>query len=163
RGSVDFAAEIELHRDRAGALRIGGAHLLHAGDGGEFALERRGDGGGHGRRIGTGEERGDLNGGVVDAGEAGYGEGAVSGAAEDQDGEHDEGRHDRPFDEDARKMHSDLLRFGIYWAPAGGPPPGCVAPSGFGAATATCAPGKSIICPSVTTVSPGLTPLSIMT
>src|SRR5439155_7593583 len=65
--------------------------------------------------------------------------------AEEQDADHDEGRHDGTLDEQIGDVHG---RFSVAGPPA----------AGF---SSTLAPGTSRICPSVTTFSPGCTPLSI--
>ena len=54
-GGVDIAIEIELQSDVGGAEAARGGHLRDAGDAAELALERSGDGGGHGLRTGAGQ------------------------------------------------------------------------------------------------------------
>ena len=54
RGGIDVAIEIELESDRGRAERAGRGHLVDAGDASELALERRGNGGGHGSGLAPG-------------------------------------------------------------------------------------------------------------
>ena len=53
RGGVDVARQRELYGDLRGSLGVLRVHALHARDGGELALERRGDGRSHGFRVGA--------------------------------------------------------------------------------------------------------------
>ena len=80
---------------------FGGTHALHAGDGGELALERRGHRRSHGFRTGAGQRGGHLDVRIVHGGQRGHRQRSKGHHAEQQDGEHDQRGHDRAFDEDA--------------------------------------------------------------
>ena len=54
-GAVDVAIEVELHVDAGRAQGGARGHLGDAGDAAELALERGGDGGGHGLGVGAGK------------------------------------------------------------------------------------------------------------
>ncbi len=144
-GGVDVTVERELHGDGGAALRVRRTHLLHAGDGGELALQRCGDGGRHGFRAGPRERRAHLNGGIVDGGQCGHGQAAEGDQTENQNRQHGQRGHDGAFDEDFRGVHDYAPVFG------------CTGSSKTGA------PGNNNSCPSVTTRSPAASPLLMTT
>src|SRR5260370_6661171 len=67
RGRVDVAIEIELESNARGAEPARGSHLRDAGNAAELALERSGDGGGHGLRARAGQTGAHANGWEIDA------------------------------------------------------------------------------------------------
>ena len=77
RRAVDVAGEIELDGDPGVAERAARGQLAHAGDLAKPALQRRGDGGRHGFRIGARPGRGDVDGREIDRRHAGDGQEAV--------------------------------------------------------------------------------------
>ena len=104
-GRVDVALQSELHGDVRSALRIGRAHLLHARDGRELALERRGHRGSHRLGAGARQRRGDLDGRVVHAGQRRHRQRAKTHDSEQKNREGRKRRHHRPFNENAREVH----------------------------------------------------------
>ena len=118
RGAVDVAVEIELEDDAGGSGAGGRGHLIDAGDAGELALERRGDGGGHGLGVGAGQRCADGDDGVLDLGQRGDGKKFVGDGAgdDDRDGEQEGG--DGALDEgrgevdgvDASRRRAERLR-----------------------------------------------------
>src|SRR6185437_14928864 len=97
----------------------------------------------HGFRTRAGHGGVYGNRGVIHAGQRGHRQVAERHASEQEDGEAQQHRHDRALDENLREVHSAPVLI-------------LVASTGF-----TDAPGKSRNWPSVTTVSPGCTPLSM--
>ena len=98
-GAVDVAVEVELHGDASVAGAGGRRHLVDAGDAGELALERRGDGGGHGFGVGAGKVGADGDGGELDLRERGDREQLVGDAAGEDDREREQERRDGALDE----------------------------------------------------------------
>ena len=126
RRGVDIALQVEAERDLGDPLAVGGVHGVDAGDGGELALQRSGDGGGHGLGGSPREVGGDLHGGVVDVGEVVHREEPVADHAGQHDGEHDQRGHHGAPDEELGQVHAR-----------------------FSCRTAILPPGTSLSCPTV--------------
>ncbi len=141
RAGVDIAREIELQRDVGPALDVRRGHRVEAGDRRELFLERRRDRRRHrlGTRAGQACVHDDRR--EIDVGQIVYRQVSIRHHAEQHDRERAQRRHDRP----ANKCFGDIHD---------------AAPLSFRPLLiVTFAPGISLSCPSVTTVSPGLSPL----
>ena len=134
-GSIDAPIERELDRDGRESQRARGRHRVDAGDRQELLLHRRGDRRGHRLRTGAGQRGLDLDGREVDVGQVAHRQQPEAHDAEEEDRRHQQRGEDRTADEEVG-AHAGFL-------------------------TSTFAPGTSRSCPSVTTRSPGLSPLPI--
>src|SRR5262249_18394912 len=121
-----------------------GRDLRDAGDRRELFLERRGDRSRHRRRVRARQRGRDLNRRIVDRRQIAHGQRSIAHDAEDDDRELDEGRRDRTANEQRREIHGRVPR----------------AASAPAVLIWILAPGVSPSCPSVTTRSPTLSPLS---
>ena len=108
---VDVAVQAELEHDLSGAQGVGGAHGIHPGDGGELALQRRGDRRGHSLRTCSRQTGAHLQGGIVHVREIAHRQTSVSHESEQKDAQHDERRHYRPADEQFSDVHEDFSGF----------------------------------------------------
>ena len=63
--------------------------------------------------------RADLDGGVIDAGQRGHGQRAISHNAEEQNRQRDQRGHHRTFDKDAREVHGPLAPAAVLSAATG--------------------------------------------
>ena len=104
-GAVDIAVEIELDGDAGLTLRTLRGHRGHAGNRGELALERRGDGRGHGLGVGAGQACRNLDGGEVDGRKLADRKRRIAEQSEGDDGDHHQGRHDGQADERRGNIH----------------------------------------------------------
>src|SRR6202034_2748956 len=118
-------------------------HLADARNERKLALERRSDVRGHGHRARPGECDADLNGREVHVWQRRHGQVDIADDPHQQERDRDQRGRDRTMDEGAREAH---------WTG------GFV---GAGRLTLTAEPAVKDICPSVTTVSPGLRPVVI--
>ena len=100
-----FRVSDELQRDLRRAQDARGGHVVHARDGGELLLQRRGHRGRHGVRAGARIEGGDEDGGQVHVRQVAHRQFHVRHDAEEQQAGHDQRGHDRPADEHLGKVH----------------------------------------------------------
>ena len=103
--ALDVARQVELHGDARGAERRHRGHLGHAGDLAEAAFQRRGDGGGHGRRIGTRAARHDVDGREFHRRQARHRQLVVSDSADQEQADRHQRGADRPPDERVGEVH----------------------------------------------------------
>ena len=102
---IDRAIQLELHRDRGFAQRVGGRHLGDARHGGERRFQWRRHSRGHGFRISARQIGGDLDGGEIDIRQFAVGQLEIARHAEDQQRRHQQGRHHRIFDKPLGDVH----------------------------------------------------------
>ena len=143
RRGVNVPAQVELQRNEGAALAARRVDGVQAGDGRELLFERQRDGRGHRLRTGAWQVRLHLNGGEVHGREVAHRELLIRQQPEHDDAQHDQRGGDRALDEKGGDVHD------VAFAP--GPD-----------LTLIRLPGMSRRCPSVTTVSPTVSPFSMM-
>jgi hypothetical protein len=144
RCAVDVPVEIELQDDVGEAAARLRRHRRDRRNRREHALERRGDGRGHGFRAGTGQIRRHRDGREVDAGQGGDRQLSIAEHAKDQKRQHQQRRHHRSTDAELRQRHQLASFFG---SPR----------------TSTLAPSVNRLAPSTTSVSTPLSPSRMTT
>ena len=144
---VGVVVQLQVHGDRADALRARRLHVVDAVGAGDHALERRRDEAAH--EIGV---RADVGGRHLDDRDVAarvlpHAQRADRLQPGDQDHQVDDDRQDRPLDEEIGELHQLSSGFGV------GLFAGCTL-----LLTWTAAPLRSLNTPEVTTSSPGLRP-----
>ena len=147
---VGVVIELQVHGDRAEALRARRLHVVDAVGAGDDALERRRDESAHQIGVGADVGRRDADDRDVAARILPDAQRADRLQPGDQDDQVDDDRQDRPLDEEIGELHQLFSGFGV------GLFPGCTL-----LLTRTAAPLRSLNTPEVTTSSPGLTPETI--
>ena len=139
RSGIDVAAQIELQDDARGALQVGGVHRRETGNRRELFFERQRHGRRHRFRTGAGQRGIDGNRREIDRRQVGDRQHAIRHHAEHDDAQRDERRRDWTLDEQGCEVHESAF-------------------CGVAPLMLMRLPGTSRSWPSVTTVSPGLTP-----
>ena len=151
RGGVNVAREGELQSDVGYAKKAGRGHLVDACDGRELLLQGHRDRACHGFRAGARLSDGYQNGRKINVWKIADRQQAIARRSENQNRRHDQRCHDWPLDENLGYVHDCF------------PCPPSEPARGFSACLiSTLEPGISLTWPSVTTVSPGVTPCSTM-
>src|SRR6266849_4812902 len=108
RGGVDVAIEIELESNTRGAEPARGSHLSDAGNAAELALERGGDGGGHGLRARAGETGSHSNRWEIDLRERRDRQETERDGSGKKNSNSDQRRGDRPSNEGRGKVGREI-------------------------------------------------------